>query len=233
MYAETESNKYSSVVILVRANATFRGLDSLRDSKACFPEYGGIAKVTFVNAAKAEGLFPQNNCNFSVLLGEFFGQSCVPGASDPLHDPSGHTPENICSLCRHSVMPVRPIVEVDASVDEDRISKRSVPMPRTDGEEAPVGEDGEEPPVEDEEPPAGDEEETPVEDPTDEELYPEYDEEKKTKVRQELDRIPGNCNADATNRYYGNQGALRCLAEVGDVAVVELQYLKSETIAST
>uniref|UniRef100_A0A1B0DLF5 Transferrin-like domain-containing protein n=1 Tax=Phlebotomus papatasi TaxID=29031 RepID=A0A1B0DLF5_PHLPP len=226
MYAETESNRYSSVVILVRANATFRGLDSLRDARACFPEYGGIAKVTFVSAAKAEGLFPQNNCNFSVLLGEFFGESCVPGASDPLHDPTGHTPENICSLCRHSVMPVRPIVEVDASVDGDRISKRSVPMPRTDGEETPVGEDGEEPPVEDEEPPADDEEESPVEDPVEEEHYPEYDEEKKTKIRQQLDRIPGNCNADGTNRYFGNQGALRCLAEVGDVAVVELQYLK-------
>lgn len=35
-----------------------------------------------------------------------------------------------------------------------------------------------------------------------------------------------NCNADATNRFYGNKGALRCLNEEGDVAFLELQYLR-------
>lgn len=35
-----------------------------------------------------------------------------------------------------------------------------------------------------------------------------------------------NCNADATNRFYGNRGALQCLTDAGDVAVLELQYLK-------
>lgn len=34
-----------------------------------------------------------------------------------------------------------------------------------------------------------------------------------------------NCNADPTNGYYGNQGALQCLRESGDVAVLEAQYL--------
>ena len=40
--------------------------------------------------------------------------------------------------------------------------------------------------------------------------------------------IPINCNADATNRFYGNKGALQCLSEEGDVAILELQYLKCE-----
>lgn len=35
-----------------------------------------------------------------------------------------------------------------------------------------------------------------------------------------------NCNADTTNRFYGNLGALRCLHEEGDVAILELQYLQ-------
>lgn len=34
-----------------------------------------------------------------------------------------------------------------------------------------------------------------------------------------------NCAADKTNRFYGNVGALQCLNEAGDVAVLELQYL--------
>lgn len=39
-----------------------------------------------------------------------------------------------------------------------------------------------------------------------------------------------NCNADESNRFYGNRGALRCLHEHGDVAIVELQYLKGNKL---
>lgn len=35
-----------------------------------------------------------------------------------------------------------------------------------------------------------------------------------------------NCKADIYNRFYGNKGALACLNEVGDVAVVEIQRLE-------
>uniref|UniRef100_A0A1L8DJ83 Putative transferrin n=2 Tax=Nyssomyia neivai TaxID=330878 RepID=A0A1L8DJ83_9DIPT len=223
MYAETESNKYSSVVILVRANATFNGLESLRGARACFPEYGGIAKVTFINAAVSEGIFANNNCNYSVLLGDFFGESCVPGARDPLHDPAGHTPNNMCSLCRHNIVPIRPL----ADEDDASVAKRSVPSeddgepkPEEDGEEPqedPPADEGEDAPAADEEEPAAD---------YDEDAPPEETEEEKIERRNKLNQIAGNCNPDSTNRYYGNQGALRCLAEVGDVAVLELQYLR-------
>ncbi|XP_059607421.1 transferrin-like [Phlebotomus argentipes] len=217
MYAETESNKYSSVVILVRANATFRGLESLRDTRACFPEYGGIAKVTFLNAAKAENIFEQNNCNFSISLGEFFGESCMPGARDPLHDPAGYTPNNLCSLCR-SFQPLRPLTDEDASVSRRRRRQTE----GEEGEETPTDDPAADPPADDEEP-ADEEEDAPADDDM---YYEEMDEEEKVKRRQELDRVSANCNPDATNRFYGNQGALRCLAEVGDIAVLELQYLK-------
>ncbi|GAB0090184.1 Transferrin [Sergentomyia squamirostris] len=227
MYAETETNKYSTVVILVRANSTFRGIESLRDTKVCFPEYGGIAKVAFINAAKADGVFAEKNCNFSTSLGEFFGQSCIPGARDSLHDPSGQVPENLCSLCRHNIIPLTTEPEEDASV-----AKRSIPdgeqevNPAIEGEETPADEEA----PADEEPPAAEDPEAdePGEDEPvgDDDDYDQLNEEEREKRRQSLDKIPGNCNPDSTNRYYGNQGALRCLAEVGDVAVIELQYLK-------
>ncbi|XP_055390360.1 uncharacterized protein LOC129619238 [Condylostylus longicornis] len=35
-----------------------------------------------------------------------------------------------------------------------------------------------------------------------------------------------NCEADIGNRYFGNRGGLKCLRELGDVAVLELQSLK-------
>lgn len=34
-----------------------------------------------------------------------------------------------------------------------------------------------------------------------------------------------NCLADTTNRFYSNKGALNCLNEMGDVAIIELQNL--------
>lgn len=42
-----------------------------------------------------------------------------------------------------------------------------------------------------------------------------------------------NCKADQTNGYYGNQGALQCLRESGDVAILEAQYLNGMWIILT
>lgn len=35
-----------------------------------------------------------------------------------------------------------------------------------------------------------------------------------------------NCNADPTNNFYGNRGALLCLRDEGDVAILEAQDLQ-------
>lgn len=47
---------------------------------------------------------------------------------------------------------------------------------------------------------------------------------------EELERrtLRGSCAAATTNRYYGNQGSLQCLAELGDVAILEAQYLNGK-----
>lgn len=45
-----------------------------------------------------------------------------------------------------------------------------------------------------------------------------------TKVPPNFERF--NCEAATANRFYGNKGALACLSEVGDVAVVEIQKLE-------
>lgn len=38
--------------------------------------------------------------------------------------------------------------------------------------------------------------------------------------------VRDECSADDENPYYGNDGALKCLNEGGDVAILELQSLK-------
>lgn len=47
-----------------------------------------------------------------------------------------------------------------------------------------------------------------------------------TDLTQKAAEVHINCNADTSNRFYGNRGALRCLHEEGDVAILELQYLR-------
>lgn len=49
---------------------------------------------------------------------------------------------------------------------------------------------------------------------------------------EEVERrnMRGSCEASIINRYYGNSGALRCLDEVGEVAVLEAQYLHGEWV---
>lgn len=44
MFQETEKEKYSSVVVLVRADSRFTRFENLRSAKACIPEFGGIGR---------------------------------------------------------------------------------------------------------------------------------------------------------------------------------------------
>lgn len=54
---------------------------------------------------------------------------------------------------------------------------------------------------------------------------PPAEDEHLTEQERELRSLRGSCAASTTNRYYGNQGSLQCLDEIGDVAILEAQYL--------
>lgn len=127
LYAETETEKYASVVVVVRANSTIERFENLRGTKACIAEFGSIGKISahrhailfsllvifnlflffilasvaFINTGKNRGFFSRNQCHYGHLLSEFFGPSCAPGALDLAHDPQGNL-ESLCSLCRAS-----------------------------------------------------------------------------------------------------------------------------------
>jgi hypothetical protein len=45
MYQETEDEKYSSVVVLIKANSSYERFEHLKGAKACLPEFGGICKL--------------------------------------------------------------------------------------------------------------------------------------------------------------------------------------------
>lgn len=161
--------------------------EDLRASKACFPEFGGIAQVAFVNVGKGRGFFDKQSCNSGELLNGFFGDSCLPGSQDIDHeDPSNETPDTLCNLCRTAV---RPAEFSDRANFEEEASGN--------------------------------------------------DDESQTTTEAEFIIAPRvinntnsntNCLADTTNRFYSNKGALNCLNEMGDVAIVELQNLSGNLI---
>lgn len=195
LYAETEFDKFASVAILVHKAADYHTLEGLQGRRICMPEFGGIASMAFMNTLRANNLIDKKECNLGKLMGNHFGDSCIPGARDTMHDPQGTVPEKLCNLCRSNIIgPATRMENADVLPEEPVLG---------DGEEA----------AEEIAPPAeGDAV-------THEELSPE-----------EIERrnLRGSCEASTINRYYGNRGALACLDEIGEVAVLEAQYLNGE-----
>lgn len=135
MFQETEKEKYSSVVVLVRDDSRFARFENLRNARACFPEFGGIASIAFINVGKTRGIFDLHECNYGRLLGDFFSNSCAPGSRDSLHDPRGENPESLCALC-HALVPV-PLATRDGG-DEEGEEEYSTDVP-DDVEDQPTG----------------------------------------------------------------------------------------------
>ncbi|XP_058458276.1 transferrin-like [Malaya genurostris] len=189
MFQETEKEKYSSVVVVVRDDSRFTRFENLRSAKACVPEFGGIASIAFINVGKTRGIFDRNDCNYGRLLGDFFSDSCAPGSRDSLHDPQGLNPESLCTLCRAAVNP-----------------NDTIPVPR-------IGDD---------------QEDSTIISIELEEQPPEV--ESKTTLNVTINRNV-NCIAGDTNPFYGTKGALNCLRQEGEVAIVEMQNLVQHALA--
>ncbi|XP_053679397.1 transferrin-like [Anopheles nili] len=188
LYQETEKDKYSSVVVLVHEGRGHDRFEKLRNSKACFPEFGGIASIAFVNIGRSRGIFDRNECNYGRLMSDFFSESCAPGSRDDMHDPTGENAENLCALCQYGDKPTAR-------------GSNNYETPAEDGA-SEMDDTTEEPPVEGIDP-----------------ALRQTDNVDATVDRNLL------CAASDTNRYYGTRGALRCLQEAGDVAIIEAQNL--------
>ncbi|XP_058829124.1 transferrin-like [Topomyia yanbarensis] len=189
MFQETEKEKYSSVVVVVRNDSRFARFENLRSAKACIPEFGGIASIAFINVGKTRGIFDRHDCNYGRLLGDFFSDSCAPGSRDSLHDPQGVNPTSLCSLCYSSVKP-----------------NETIPVPR--------GND--------------DEEDTTT-------ILAELEEQpSEVQSKSDIDVTVSrnvNCVAGGNNPFYGTRGALNCLRQEGEVAIVEMQNLVQHALA--
>uniref|UniRef100_A0A182M421 Transferrin-like domain-containing protein n=1 Tax=Anopheles culicifacies TaxID=139723 RepID=A0A182M421_9DIPT len=187
LYQETEKEKYSSVVVLVHEGKGHDRFEKLRNARACFPEFGGIASIAFVNVGRSRGIFDHNECDYGHLMSEFFSESCAPGSRDDLHDPTGENSENLCALCRYGDKPTpRELAGSGDGLNEEEALEDAPEQEQVEGiDPALRNNDG-------------------VDVSTDRNLL---------------------CAASEANRYYGTRGALRCLQEAGEVAIIEAQNL--------
>lgn len=198
LYEETEFDKYSSVVAVIKESDVERikSFEDFRGKRACFGEFGGIASIAFINVAKSRGIFKREDCEFGQLLGGYFGDSCLPGSRSIFHDPKTSNPESLCTLCQTHLFETTTVQAIRGMSDQINGDGEE-----GDGEAKPEG-DGIE---------GADDADT-----------------------NTIPIIPNrsiDCAAGPMNRFYGSRGALTCLAEVGEIAVVEHQNLTRHAAA--
>uniref|UniRef100_A0A336LPD1 CSON015606 protein n=1 Tax=Culicoides sonorensis TaxID=179676 RepID=A0A336LPD1_CULSO len=186
LYAETDDQHYSKVVILIKANSRISRFEDLKGKKACFPEFGGIASIAFVDTGRGRGLFKQNECNYGRLLAGFFGDSCAPGAKDVLRDSkfrqSSPEADKLCNLCRHQASESR--FNADENIETIPAGNNANVRGQMRNEAENVAES------------------------------------------RPKRQVSNHCAPTHENRYFGTKGALQCLHEVGEVAVLELRKLQ-------
>ncbi|GJQ77902.1 hypothetical protein Trydic_g12487, partial [Trypoxylus dichotomus] len=85
-YLETKGQSLVHVALVVKSN--IMSLESLKGKKGCFPLYGGVAWLTFIDFTRST-LLNNATYKYAQVLHDRLGSSCMPGAR--LKD--------LCSLC--------------------------------------------------------------------------------------------------------------------------------------
>lgn len=82
---------YSVVVAVTRAKATMNKITTwtdLKDKNACFPEFGGIAWLSFVNSARDHRIVVPDSCAYPEIVSKLLNGACTPGLNEANHAPN-------------------------------------------------------------------------------------------------------------------------------------------------
>lgn len=86
-------------------NYPIKSLHDLKGKKACFPEYGGLSWLSFINIARLNDIISSKSCNYSLLVSKLFSGACTPGIPNIDHFLTA-VPSDIgsklCSVCRQN-----------------------------------------------------------------------------------------------------------------------------------
>ncbi|KAJ9575280.1 hypothetical protein L9F63_025763 [Diploptera punctata] len=115
LYQEIENQVNSKIVAVVKNDVTAKSMKDLKNKNACFPEYGGLAWTAFTNEIADSG---NDYCPYDLTLGDFFTESCAPGANSRL---AANTTADakFCKLCRdasdNGITPLNKEISCDLS----------------------------------------------------------------------------------------------------------------------
>ncbi|KAK5649218.1 hypothetical protein RI129_000247 [Pyrocoelia pectoralis] len=98
-----DNDRIKPIIVIRNTENDINSLKNLEGKKACFPEYGGIEWLSFINTLRAQNVLSHSSCDYGQLISNFVTDSCMPGAHDREHEVSEHIDENkLCKLCQPS-----------------------------------------------------------------------------------------------------------------------------------
>ncbi|XP_011169617.2 transferrin [Solenopsis invicta] len=110
LYSETELDKNSVIVAVMREpadeNYPVKSFFDLKNKRACFPEYSGIAWLSFVMAARTNGVISSKKCDYPSIVSRLLSGACTPGIEDSDHSPTGMPSDissTLCSACGNQI----------------------------------------------------------------------------------------------------------------------------------
>lgn len=106
LYADNDNERSNVVLAMIKDSSSpqFQSLHDLKGKKACFPEYGGISWMTFLNITRTNNVHEDNKtCDFKKIASDIFSKACVPGVRDidhsTLQKKTSADVDALCALC--------------------------------------------------------------------------------------------------------------------------------------
>ncbi|XP_071808080.1 melanotransferrin-like [Asterias amurensis] len=99
-YAQTNPDGYHAIAVVKKSNPAIT-IKNLRGKKSC---HTGVRKTAGWNVPvgflmESGDMTPQDCQDDITSAGNFFSQSCAPGAKSLAYDPFGTNPDSLCALC--------------------------------------------------------------------------------------------------------------------------------------